>query len=805
MENSVIRNVMAALLVVMTGFASASAAALAPRTSGGPGGQIGDEKVDAILARAEQNGPTGAAAAARELLELGSPAKAAIKSKVAGATSVAKLTLGKALIELDELDDARNALLAVAVDGNATPEARQVAVQLVGIPVYAHDETVVKALKRELDTELDPSFKLALAKALYKVSPDDKRRCEQEMEKWLDSERADLRIQGALALAEIGSMEKAKKILQEIQRDPTPEGRLASAYLQLDAQNRVMESKLKSKPRNTGSYKPSDDLDLIEEVLEKVLERHVQGKEFAAPEMREELIEAACDGMLRRLDPHSNFFTQEEHERWNMDLQRDYGGIGAYVDQVGEEKIFTVTRPIYSGPAYEAGLRSRDQILKVDGWETTGVKDINDIIARLKGPPDTDVTVTVFRRGWTEPKDFKLERKRIVIPSVAAEMFPGNIGYVEVLTFARETPVEVFKSVSDLKQRGMKGLVLDLRENTGGYLEVAQALVGIFCGPNKPVVRTEGPQPQDTQSYVTPPLQQYFDDKDKLPMTVLVDGVSASASEILTGCLKYYGRATVVGEHTYGKGSVQTPMAPVTRDERFQDLNGTGEYDVGEPFNDRNNNGKWDVGPFLKITTGRYYLPDGTTPDRQYDKDGRVLTQEIDGKKYIKGGIHPDVMVTLDQPDLWKEQEFAKLLEKSVDRRRATVFHGYLDDHYEANRDLFVRLAEGDRHDWNRYPDFDAFYDSLHTRLTKEDVRFYLRYYLRERVCDDRQKPFPGQGAWILGDYQEDNQLQAALKIVLEKLGKKPADYPEYDSFGVKIVDAGKGDESSSKTDGSGR
>src|SRR5262245_17079329 len=229
------RNVLSALVVAVAGFASATSAGAAIG---------GDERVDAILARAEQAGPTAAASAARELLELGNPAKAALKSKVAGASSVAKLTIGKALIEFDELDDARNALLAVAVDKDAPADARQVAVQMVGIPDYARDETVVKALKHELDTELDPGFKLDVAKALYRVSPDDKRRCEQEMEKWLDSERAELRIQGALALAEIGSIEKAKPVLQEIQRDPTPEGRLASAFLLLDQQSRVMESKL---------------------------------------------------------------------------------------------------------------------------------------------------------------------------------------------------------------------------------------------------------------------------------------------------------------------------------------------------------------------------------------------------------------------------------------------------------------------------------------------------------------------------------------------------------------------------------
>jgi C-terminal peptidase prc len=785
----VIRNLVAAVAVT----ASATAAGTA------------DERVEAILARAEKAGAASACEAARELVELGGSAKAALKEKLSASSPVARLALSKALIELDELDLARDALLALAPDRALPPDARLVAVQMLGITDFSGDEAVVRALRRELDAELDPSFKLSVAKALYRVSAADKRRCEQEMEKWLDSERADLRIQGALALAEVGSIEKSKPVLQQIQRDPTPEGRLAAAYLQIDKQSRVMESKLRK--RSSDEFSPSNDLDLLEEVLQKIVARHVNGKEYQSPELRETLIEAAADGMLRRLDPHSNFFTQAEHEKWNMDLIRDYGGIGAYVDQVGEERIFTVTRPIYSGPAYKAGLRSRDQILKVDGWETTGVKEINEIIARLKGPPGTDVTVTVYRRGWIEPKEVTLTRERIVIPSVAAELFPGDVGYLELMTFGRETPREALAALSSLKQRGMKGLIVDVRGNTGGYLEVAQALVGLFCGPNKLVVRTEGPLPQDTQPFYTPTLPEYFDDADRLPMALLVDGVSASASEILSGCLKHYGRAAVVGEHTYGKGSVQTPMPPRTRYEDFTDLDQDGDWDPGEPFVDRNNNGKWDIGPFMKLTTGRYFLPDGTTPDREYDKDGRVLTQKIDGKTYVKGGIHPDVLVDLAEPDLWKEQEFAKLLEKSADRRRQTVFHAYLDDHYEAKRELLLELAEGDRHDWTSYPDFDSLYDSLHTRLSKEDVRFYLRFYLRERVSDDRKKAFPGQGTLMQGDWQEDNQLQAALKIVLEKLGRKPSDFPEYDSFGVKVVEAGSegAKEPAPKTDGGGR
>ncbi|MSR46580.1 MAG: PDZ domain-containing protein [Planctomycetes bacterium] len=774
-----------------------------------------DERVDAILGRAEKGSLAAICDAARELTELGVSAKAELKAKVTqdaarAASPAVRLAIGRALIELDEKDLARDTLLAVAQESAAPAATRLLAVQMLGVGDFSMDEAVVKLMKARLDAELDPIAKIATAKALYKVSTGDRPRAVKEMERALESERSDVRAQAALALAEAGSIEKALAVLKKLQHDPTPEGRIALAYIEKDKAARTIEAKLrKGNAHNVGrggagdDYAPSGDLDLLEEVLDKLTERHVAGNDYRTAELREELIEAAADGMMRRMDPHSNFFTQKEHERWNLDLQRDYGGIGAYVDQIGEERVFTITRPIYSGPAYEAGLRSRDQIWKVDGWETTGIKDINEIIARLKGPAGTPVTITVFRRGWTEPQEMQLHRERIVIPSVSYDMLPGEIGYIELATFARESPKEMVEALRALEKRGMKGLILDLRNDTGGFLEVAQVLVGVFCGEGKLVVRTEGPMPQDSQPYETPTIGiNSFSDPKKLPMAAMINDVSASASEILAGCLKHYGRATLVGTHTYGKGSVQTPMSPSTRFERFTDQNGNGEWDTGEPFVDRNNNGKWDIGPYMKITTGRYFLPDGTTPDRQYDTNGIVLTQEIDGKRYIKGGIHPDALVDLHEPDLWKEQELAKLLSKSTDRRRATIFHGYLDDHYEANRDLFLKLAIGDRHDWSQYPGFNAFYDGLDTRLAKEDVRVYLRHYLRERVCDDRKQIFPGQGYFILGDYQEDNQLQAAIKSVLEQLGRKPVDIADYAAFDTKLVDAAAGDKAGATTDG---
>ena len=730
---------------------------------------VSDEDIDRILARADRGSIEATWGAAQELVELGDVVSGRLRQQLMKGSPRQRLAVSRALLELEQSSDARDGLLSVLLDSQVREAEIVVATaQLLSSPEFQEQPEVVQNLRNKLDDTFDPRVQLALATALYKISPADKRYAAERLEAWLHSDQRDLRVQGALALAEIGRLDRALPVLDEISNDPTAEGSLARAFLELNTLQRFLDRQLRQRRRSN----ISSDFEFLDEVLNTTLAYHIRGEDFEDSEGREELLAAAARGMLAYLDEHSTFFTSEQHERWIMELQRDYGGIGAYVDILND--IFTITRPIYSGPAYKAGLRSGDQVLEVDGWPTVGVTDIQEIISHLKGPAGTRVTVSIARRGWTKPREFELVRGTIIIPSLNYEMFPGDIGYVEVSTFGRQTPDELKNAISTLSDTGARALVLDLRFNSGGYLESAQRIVGLFCGRGKLVVTTKGRRPQDNQEYYANDEVKGLGEPSRLPMAVLINRYSASASEIVTGNLRFYDRADVVGEHSYGKGSVQTPLDLESRPpERFADSNGNRMYDQGEEFEDSNDNGKWDIGPFFKITTSRYFLPDGESIHREHDRDGKLKH---------RGGIKPDYPVSFREMDLWKEHELSKMLERT-DQDGKSAFEQYLDEQYQGHRDTFVLLAEGDNRKWADYPGFDEFYEGLETRLSKEDIRFYLRAALRRRVSDDRGKTFPFPGNYVLGDYQEDNQLQSALKLVLGKLGERPADHREYRDF----------------------
>ena len=636
-------------------------------------------------------------------------------------------------------------------------ELRVVAMTLLGDDRLYNTRILPDVLKlvdqNAKDELVAPLVRIEAALALWRLGSTEQQRgpAKKVLEQFLQSSDRDLQQRGALALAELNiEGGPAWTILREIQDLPTDSGRRAKLYLQREENRRTFEQMLaRVAERGGAGGGDSGDYAVLSELRRRVRAQHIRGSSVTDAE----LVEYAAKGMLQGLDPHSTFFTSEEYQKFFFDLNREYGGIGAFVnfDQDGD---FSIVRPIYSGPAYTAGLRSGDKILEVDGWETAG-HTTDEIIGRLKGKPDTNVELKWFRTGFQEPQVITVTRRQIAVPAVNWAMVPGDIGYIELINFSSNISDELQVALRDLTGKGARGIVLDVRNNTGGFLTQARDVVEQFVAGKKLVVYTEGPA-EPRRDYKTSDRPR---EVCELPVAVLTNNFSASASEITAGALQDLGRATIIGERSFGKGSVQNlfGLASDPRED-FSDLNGDEVWQEGEDYKDRNGNGKYDAGAHMKLTVAKYFLPSGRCPHREFDKDGRIVDPNW--------GVTPDKVLDLleNKPeDAWKNTAVFALLKKGV-------FKAYVKKHMPQHEQLFRELAEGDGGDPKRYPEFATFYGELDTKLSEDDVRRWLRYEVRDQISDLRGAVYPGQRA--LGDPQEDAQLQEAVRTILGKLGQ---------------------------------
>jgi carboxyl-terminal processing protease len=326
----------------------------------------------------------------------------------------------------------------------------------------------------------------------------------------------------------------------------------------------------------------------------------------------EKLIHGAIRGMLRTLDPHSSFMPPDMYREMQVETEGRFGGLG--IEITIRDDILTVVAPIEGTPAYRAGVQAGDQIVKIEGESTKDIALI-DAVKKLRGPEGTSVTIGIFRKGFTEPKDFTLTRAVIQIKSVRWKKLPDDIGYVKLRSFQKSTSDELEAALQDLEEQHIRALVLDLRNNPGGLLEQAIAVSDEFIEGGKLIVYTKGRLAGQNMKGYSKNDRAHLE----FPMVILVNGGSASASEIVAGALQDMGRATVVGSQSFGKGSVQTII----------------------PLSD---------GSGLRLTTAKYYTPSG---------------REINGK-----GITPDIVVEEVKP---QEQAEAGKPETPQSRRNITM------------------------------------------------------------------------------------------------------------------------------------
>jgi len=291
---------------------------------------------------------------------------------------------------------------------------------------------------------------------------------------------------------------------------------------------------------------------------------------------KKSLMQGALRGMMESLDdPHSVYFTKEEMRSFQEDIKGKYVGVGMVIQKkVGEP--LTVVSPIEDGPAYKVGIKPKDKVIEIDGESTYNLTS-EEASKRLKGKANTIVKVKVFREVNKMTKVFELKREIIELKYVKSKMLDDGIGYLRLTQFGDNVYPDMKKALEDLQAKGMKGLIFDLRSNPGGELGQSIKIASMFIEKGK-IVSTR--QKKGEESVYTRE-GKYF---GNFPMVVLINGGSASASEIVSGALKDHKRATLIGEKTFGKGSVQTLL----------------------PLPD---------GDGIKITIAKYYTPNGISID----------------------------------------------------------------------------------------------------------------------------------------------------------------------------------------------
>jgi carboxyl-terminal processing protease len=358
-------------------------------------------------------------------------------------------------------------------------------------------------------------------------------------------------------------------------------------------------------------------------------------RNYADPVDTDKVIyDGAIPGMLHVLDPHSNFFDPKQYALFREEQEGKYYGVGMIVEQRQNQTV--VQAPFVNSPAYKAGIRPGDVILKVDGKTCTGLTT-NQVADMLKGAKGTPVHISLGREGWAKPIEVTVVRDEIPRPGVEySEMVKPGIGYVHVSTFNETTDSDLTDALQKLDYSKLDGLIIDLRDNGGGLLNQAVGMADMFLDKNELVVSHRGRSSPERPYYAVRGNQGI-----DVPLVVLVNGQSASASEIVSGAIQDHDRGLIVGETTFGKGLVQTQF-PLSEDTA------------------------------LLLTTARYYTPSGRLIQRNYKnvtlydyhynpqrpRKPEVKLTDTGRQVYGEGGITPDVVVPAPKPD-----DFQQLLE----------------------------------------------------------------------------------------------------------------------------------------------
>jgi len=709
------------------------------------------QRVDKLVRLLEKKDGDGFWSLVVRIEHLGKSAVPALVARLDSANEKTRLGCAKALLTLGG-ESARDK--ATSTLGELAQNAKQRTVRIDAIQVYGLGsddddlDVVIEKLESLLESETDPGALIALCRTLWEL--DNLQSARDKLLSLLASRDPTVRQEAALTLAEGGQYENptVKNVLRSLKKEPTTRGRRAEILYRLmkletqlddrlyrgefvprgtDAEKllakregriRDLEKQVRklenrparsSRPGTAAARDTPEDL-LLEEVLAKIGKLYVDGDKTS----RERLLTNAVKGMVHSLDEHSVFMEAEQTKDFNQDIRGEYPGIGAHISKRPDGPL-EILRPIYGGPTHRAGLLSGDLIIEIDGRPTPTLK-LDELKDLLRGPRGTTVTLKILRRGWNDPRDFQLARDKIALNSVFYESLPERLGYLKLTQFGARSADEFREALDKLEAKGLDGLIIDLRNNPGGYLPVAEKIADLFVNGDLPIVTQKGRDGDGEQTTMPTPQA-----RSGYAIVILVNGNSASASEVVSGCLQDHRRATLVGQRTFGKGSVQR-LIPVES----------------------------VLGCTLKLTAQYWYLPLGRCINTLRDEKGRVLE---------KGGVVPDIEVERELLATWRLEERATL-------RTNEKIAEYVETHFQKLREL---VPLGDRNDESRYPNLTELHASLDTHALRADVRQVLRYHTRRKLEDERGREFAF-------DLQEDNQLQRALAHLLEVVGRDAAE-----------------------------
>ncbi|MCX6137688.1 MAG: S41 family peptidase [Ignavibacteriales bacterium] len=485
----------------------------------------------------------------------------------------------------------------------------------------------------------------------------------------------------------------------------------------------------------------------------------------------ERFMHEGVDGMLETLDPYTVFIGEKEGDEIDLITHGEYGGVGISIG-VRDGGIIVIA-PMEGYSAQKQGIRAGDRILEVGGLKVNGI-NLDSVRSKVRGEPGTEVTMKIAREGEEKPLDFVLVREEIQVSNVSyAGVVESGIGYIRLDRFSRRAGDEVRQAIKDLRAQGMtRGLVLDLRENPGGLLEAAVDIVGNFVPRGKVVVSTRGRTTEDQKLY-TVESDPIIPD---IPLAVLIDKNSASASEIVAGAIQDLDRGVIVGTRSFGKGLVQT-IVPMS-------------YNTS-----------------LKITTARYYTPSGRSIqeiDYKHSNKNGVYAITPDSLKHAyktnhgrtvldAGGITPDSVVVSEEASMLEQEllrtamyfKFATSYVRKHPRREDFVpgdpvlreFEQYVKSQKFSYKDEAEKklaevksVLEKERYDST----IIAFLEPINNRLQKEKGNAFSRHALelRRELEAEIVSRYDGEKGRIHAALSYDVQLQAAIGIL-----KVPREY----------------------------